>query len=260
MVDSINLEKRFGADVIALNLSPEEKYLMDNKHILNDNAMSAVDHIISTPFSDSKDVLVFLSDILNVDIDLCNEHLPKFINEVLKCFQEYCGMNPYFDKSKPESWCDGLDGVFNICKQLIYDYNLECGSNVNLSENNVPDDKLKENIYKDLDDNSILLLYGLLTGNYNTGYTSGMRDTIYNDIKRNGEKSSVGRVVLHSLKENESMNFSNLLENYDMDLCKNVQNNGTVLFSDDDCIKSIIKLGDNKYCIEVLSESKSSKK
>lgn len=258
MIDSKFLEKRFGIDVILQNLSPEEKYLCTSKNILNDSSISKIDHITNSIFSDSKSLLKFVAEVLDIDVVLDSEHLPSAINDILKVFNEYSIINPYFDINDIETWCDESENIFLQCKNILDNYGLTVQASTVLNEaSTVSDDRIKENIYNELDDNSILLLYGLLTNNFNTGYTTEMRHTVFNDIKNNREKSRIGDIILHSLKENNSSNVGSVIGNYGIDVCKKVQTNGTVLLNEFGSIKSISKIGDNKYVVCSLNESTS---
>lgn len=254
MIDSKSLEKRFGIDVILQNLSPEEKYLCINKNILNDSSVEKINHIKDSIFADTKSLLNFMSNTLGVDINLCSTKLPICINELFRLLSEYNMINPYFDPENIDTWCEQSDNFFNLCKNCLEENDMLNPLNVMLNEaSTVSDERIKENIFNDLDDNSILLLYGLLTGSY-PSYNNGMRQTVYNDIKNNREKSRIGDIILHSLKENETEDFGSVINRYGTDTCKMAQMNGTVIIDELGVIKSISKIGDNKYCVDVLNE------
>lgn len=257
MVDSKMLKNRFGVNVVTCNLSPEERYLLSEKNVLNESAKVKIKHLNESVFDSTEEMLAFVSNNLETDVDLCNDSSPDNINSMFKAFDDYSLVNPHFDPERIETWCDGVENTLHTCAGIIDQNNVEM-TEIPLNEDgsmNVPDNVLKDNIYKDLDDNSILLLYGMLTGNFSTGYVSDMRNTIYNDIKRNKENSPVGRVVLHSLKESNSMSFGSLVESYKVDICKMAQKNKTVLFEESGFVKAISKMGKNKYSVITLNES-----
>lgn len=255
MIDSKFLQKRFGIDVILQNLSPEERYVCTNKNILNDSSLSKIDHIQNSVFDDSNDILGFVSEVLDTDINLDTENLSTAINELLKIFSDYSITNPFFDPKNMETWCDGAEKAFLQCRGVLDQCGMLTQNVVVLDESsNVSSERIKQNVYNELDDNSIILLFGLLTGAFPSSYSPDMRDTVFNDIDKNRENSRIGKITLHSLKENESENIGNILCDYDIDTCKKAQTNGTVIFDELGCIKSISKVGDNKYVVDVLNE------
>lgn len=257
MIDSKSLEKRFSIDVILQNLSPEERYLCKNKSILNDSSVEKICHINNSIFDTSNDLLKFVSETLGIDINLCNDNLSSCINKLLLEFHDYCTViNPYFNTSNIETWCEEAENLFLRCRNILDECCMLTDGVLVLNEaSTVSDERIRENIYNDLDDNSILLLYGLLTNNYSSPYSSDMRNTVFNDIKNNRERSRIGSIILHSLKENNSENFSSIVNNYGLDNCKMAQSNGTVLIDELGTIKSISKVGDNKYVVSTLNES-----
>lgn len=249
MVKSENIIESFGADVVSINLSPEEIFLLKNKNILSSSAVDKVQHLINSSFDDCGSLLKFLSKTLGVDINLLSENIPQFINDCLNIFSEVEAVNPEFDHTKSHTWCEHVDEALNEANNMIS--NMSDFSTLNESDN-IPDEKIKENIYNDLDNNSIVLLYGLMTGSYSIPYSKTMRDTLYNEVKNKKNDSSVGRVVLHSLKE-DAIGLGDLMENYDFETCKNVQSQKTLVLEDGENIIAIAKVGNNEYIVEKIN-------
>lgn len=250
MVDLNTLKSRYGINIINANLNSGEKHVSNNLSIMSESASMKIKHLSESAFDTTQDMLSFVASNLDVDINLGCENIDSHINNMFMLFDEYGMINPHFDPTKIETWCDGLNGVMNSCHDILNQNTeiVQYGLNEDGSMD-VPDSVVRENIYKDLDDNSILLLYGMLTGNFNSSYISEMRNTIYNDVSRNKNNSQVGRVVLHSLKENNVVGFGSLLESFGIEACKKVQNGKTMLFENGSSITAISRYGNNKYVV-----------
>lgn len=243
-----NLIESYGSDVVFLNLTPEEIFLIKNKDTFLDTAKDKLQHLTYSPFKNSEELIMFISRLLGADINLVSDYTPEFINNALREFHEIKCVNSHFDPNKPNTWCELVDESLIGLNDMLPVHIEE----VSLSESDsVTDDKIKENIYTDLDDNSVRLLYGLMTNSYSMPYNKAMRDTIYNEVKNKKNDSAVGRVVLHSLKE-EAVGLSDLMEHHGMDVAKEVQTRKTYVFDFEGDMFACARIGDNQYLIEKL--------
>lgn len=243
-----NLIERFGSDIVNLNLNPEEIFLLKNKGVLSGDTEDKLRHLEDSPFDNLEELVKFISRLLGVDIPLISDDSAKFLNEMLFEFYEVRCVNPHFDPSKPNTWCELIDNSLITASETMPNH----VTVMELSESsNVSDSKIKENVYDSLDDDSVRLLYGLMTGSYSLPYNRGMRDTVYNEVKNKKNDSAVGRVVLHSLKEG-AVGLHDLMESHGIDVAMEVQSKDVHVFDKDGCVFACNRMGDNQYIIQKL--------
>ena len=251
MVDINNLRYKFGEEVVNLNLDGKDLFVYDETGSLPEDALDRINHLINSGFDNIEEVLSFISDSYDADIDLNSESLALVINESLKRIREYRIGNPFFSPEDVETWDDDVNSLFNDLETILNDNGIVNGMEVSgLFENRaeISNEQIKKMIYEDMDENSILMLYGVVTNNFVLEYEPSMRYTVFNNVKNNREKSEAGRLVLGLLNEN-SVKLSSILKKHGFGLCKDIQKCGVYVLNEDKKIYSVIHNGNNKYLI-----------
>jgi len=211
MTDTVNLVEKFGSEVIKENLDTKENYVFDKTGKILDESKHKISHLHNGVFPDSKSLVSFLSEYGGIEINLMSENLPSQINQSAKLISDYKNiLNPSLSIENHDTWDVNFDRVLNQCCSLFSVMVEDVEENLNEVRADISNADIQELIEKDLDDNSILLMNGMITGNYETRYNDGMRFIVYNHVKNNREKTPAGRIILSSLKEGNN-SFSDII-------------------------------------------------
>ena len=262
MIDANQIISNFGEDVLLENLSSESKYIFNKTKMLDSKAQESTRHLLSPVFLSSNELISFLAEFNLGEIDLCSESINSSINDSLLLFFEYKGLiNPSFSYSTPETWDNILD---KIVSESVALFELYDGKNNSVEEDlfevraDISNEQIRKACFDDLDDNSILLMYGLITGKYTTDYSEDMRHTVFNHVKNNRERTSAGKIILGTLRES-AVGIDKIVGKYGLNESKKVQKNRISLLEFDGSVHSIQRIGNNKYSINI-SDKKLNKK
>lgn len=243
MVDVTSIINSFGEEIFLLNLDPKSLRVYEKTDKITEECYANLGHLINSKFASVDSVLKFISNYASFEIDLMSDKLLGAINDTLVHFHNSVDMLcPNFDPENCETWNLVVTTRATQCLMHYPVYQREV--QMQLNEGIVENSEIKDAVFNQMDENSILALYGLSTGHYPSSYDYTMRETIYQDAVKNGEKSMMGRVLMSSIRR-DPVNMSALLESISVAKMKVLQSKQSIKVNEGKTL--IFRSGNNKF-------------
>lgn len=244
MINTAEIVSSFGEAVLFENLDIQQKYLYSIGESISDTKSNGLVHLHESCVNNNNELYNFMSSFNMGDVDLNSKNLPRNINNTLLAIYEHKKfVNTKFSVDNPNTWCRSLNSTMKNC----------------LSEFEVLPDSLCEEldptkirkVINDMDDNSLVLLYGLVTGDYAKEADDSMRRTVIGELNSKGLDSEVGRVLRQTLGECSST-LGKIMEEHSVDLCESIQSKVNFTFISNDIEYNVSRLGYDKYHVSKI--------